>query len=65
MGLVSVRGHLDAATVGRSDFNSGISFSFFYLCLKRGFLHSKVGAVVPTDVFGLASTVLLVEVDRT
>ena len=62
MGLVAVRGHLYAATVGRSDCNSGLSFSFFYLRSKRGFLHSDVGAVVPTAVVGLASTVFPVEV---
>ena len=76
MGLGVVRGHLDgvvcrpcwgwlrnfAATVGHSDCNSGLSFFFFYLCLKRGFLHSDVGAVVPTAVVGLASTVFHVEV---
>ena len=76
MGLVAVRGHLDgvvcrpswgclqnfAATVGHSDCNSGLSFFAFYLRLKRGFLHSAVGAVLPTAVVGLASTVFPVEV---
>ena len=65
MGLVSVRGHLDDATVGRSDCNYGLYFSFFYLRLKLGFLHSDVGAVLPTSVFGLASTVFPVEVAGT
>ena len=40
-------------------------FFFFYLRLKRGFLHSDVGAVVPTAVVGMASTVFPVEVDGT
>ena len=79
MGLVAVLGHLDdvfcrprwgwlqnfTATVGRSYFNSGLSFFFFYLRLKRGFLHSDVGAVVTTAVVGLASTVFPVEVAGT
>ena len=38
---------------------------FFYMLSKRGFLHSDVGAVVPTAVFGLASTVFPVEVAGT
>ena len=62
MFLVAVRGHIDAATVGRSDCSSGLSFSFFYLRSKRGFLHSDVGNVVPTAVVELASTVFPVEV---
>ena len=65
MGLVAVSDHLDAATVGRSDCNSGLSFSFFYMRSKRGFLHSDVDAVVPTAVVGLASTVFPVDVDGT
>ena len=76
MGLVVVRGHLDgvvcrplqgwlrnfAATAGHSDCNSGLSFFAFYLCSKRGFLHSDVGVVVPTDIVGLASTVFPMDV---
>ena len=76
MGLVAVRGHLDdvvcrprwvwlrnvSATVGRSDCNSGLYFFFFYLRSKRGFLHSDLGAVVPTAVVGMASTVFPVDV---
>ena len=65
MFLVAVRGHIDAATVGRSDCNSGLSFSFFYLRSKRGFLHSDVVAVVPTAVAGMASTVFPVGVAGT
>ena len=79
MGLVVVRSHLDgvvcrprwgwlqnfAATVGHSDFNSGLSFFAFYLHSKRGFLHYDLGAVVPTAVVGLASTVFTEEVDGT
>ena len=38
---------------------------FFYMLSKRGFLHSDMGAVVPTAVFGLASTVFPVEVAGT
>ena len=71
-----VRGHLDgvvcrprwgwlrnfSATVGHSDCNSGLSFFISYLRLKRGFLHSDVGAVVPTAVIGMASTVFSVAV---
>ena len=60
-----MHGHRAAATVGRSDCNSVLSFSFFYLRLKRGFLHSDVDAVVPTNIFGLASTVFPVEVAGT
>ena len=77
MGLVAVCVHLDgvvcrprwgwlrnfAVTVGHSDFNSALSFFFFYLRSKRGYLHSDVGAVVPTAVVGLASNVFPVEVD--
>ena len=76
MGLVAVRGHLDAvvcrpcrgwlrnfaATVGRSDCNSGLSFFFFYLPPKRGFIHYDVRSVVPTAVVGLVSTLFPVEV---
>ena len=62
MCLVDVHGHLDAATVSCSDCNSGLYFYFFYLRSKRGFLHSDVGAVVPTDVVGMASTVFYLEV---
>ena len=29
MGLVDLRGHIDAATIGRSYFNSGLSLFFF------------------------------------
>ena len=65
MCLVDVHGHLDVATVSCSDCNSGIYFYFFYLRSKRGFLHSDVCTVVPTDVVGLASTVFSVEVART
>ena len=65
MGLVDVRGHLDAATVGRLDCNPGLSFSFFYLRSRRGFLQSDLGAVVPTFVVWLASTVLPVKVAGT
>ena len=76
MGLVVVRSHLDgvvcrphwgwlrnfSAPVGRSDYNSGLSFFFCYLRPNRGFLHSDVGAVVPTAVVGLESTMFPVEV---
>ena len=76
MGLVVVCGHLDgvvcrpgwgcprkfSATVGHSDCSSGLSFFVFYLCSKRGFLHSDVVDVVPTAVVGMASTVFPVEV---
>ena len=76
MSLVVVRSHLDgvvfrprwgwlqnvAATAGHSDCNSGLSFFAFYLRSKRGFFHSDVGAVVPTVVLGMASTVFPVEV---
>ena len=76
MGLVVVLGHLYgvvcrprwgclqnfAATVGHSDCNSALYFFVFYLRPKRGFLHSGVGAVVPTAGVGLASTVFPVEV---
>ena len=76
MGLVVVCGYLDgvvcrpcwgwlrnvSATAGHSDCNYGLSFSAFYLRPKRGFLHSDVGAMVPTAVVGLASTVFHVEV---
>ena len=65
MVLVAVHAHHAASTVGRSDCNSGLSFSFFYLCSKRGFLHSDVDDVVPTAVVGLASTVFPVEVAGT
>ena len=79
MGLVAVRGHLDAvvcrprwgwlrkfsATVGRSNCNSGLSFFFLYLRSKRGFLHSDVGAVLPTAVVGLEYTVFPVELAGT
>ena len=79
MGFVAVCGHLDgvvcslhwgwfrnfSATVGRSDCNYGLYFSFFYLPLKRGLIHSDVGAMVPTAVVGMASTVFTVEVAGT
>ena len=51
-----------AATAGHLDCNFGLSFYAFYPCSKRGFLYSDVGAVVPTAVVGLASTVFHVEV---
>ena len=51
-----------STTVGHLDCNFGLSFYTFYLCPKRGFLHSDVGAVVPTDVVGMASTVFYLEV---
>ena len=54
-----------APTVGRSDCNSGLSFLFFYLHSKCGFLHPDVGAMVPTTVVGMASTVFHVEVAGT
>ena len=44
------------------DFNFGLSFYAFYPRLKHGFLHSYVGAVVPTAVAGLAYTVFHMEV---
>ena len=76
MGLVVVLGHLDgvvcrprwgwiqifSATVIHSDCNYSLSFFVFYLRSKRGFLHSDVGAVVPTAVVGLESTMFPVEV---
>ena len=76
MGLVVVCSHLGGvvcrprwgslrnvfATAGHLDCNSGLSFFSFYLRSKRGFLHSDVGAVVPTDVVGMASTVFIVGV---
>ena len=65
MGLVDVRGHRAAATVGRLDFNSGLSFFVVYLRSKRGFLYSDVDAVVPTAVDGMTSTVFPGEVDGT
>ena len=65
MCLVDVHGHLDAATVSCSDCNYGLYFYFFYLRSKRGFLHSDVCDVIPTDVVGLASTVFSVEVAGT
>ena len=65
MGFVAVCGHRAAATVGRSDCNSGLSFYFFYLRPKRGFLHSDMDAVVPNAVVGLTSTVFPVEVAGT
>ena len=40
-------------------------FSLFYLRSKRVFLHSNVGAVVPTAVVGLSSTVFPVEMAGT
>ena len=77
MGFVAVCGHLDgvvyslhwgwfrnfSATVGRSDCNYGLYFSFFYLRLKLGFLHSDVGAELPTAIFGLESTVFPMYLD--
>ena len=51
-----------AATTGHLDCNFGLYFYAFYPRSKRGFLHSDFGAMVPTAVFGLASTVFPVEV---
>ena len=76
MGLVAVHVHLDGlvcrprwgwlrnfvAIVGHSDCNFDLSFFFFYLHLKRGFLHYDVGTVVPTGVVGMSSTVFPLEV---
>ena len=76
MGLVVVPIHLDgvvcwprwgwlrhfAATSGHLDCNSGLYFFVFYLRLTRGFLHSDVGAVVPSAVVGMASTMFPVAV---
>ena len=50
-----------AATAGHLDCNFGLSFCAFYPRPKRGFLQSDVGAVLPTSVVGLASTVFHVE----
>ena len=51
-----------SATAGHSDCNSGLYFFVLYPHLKRGFLHSEVGAVVPNAIVGLASTVFPVKV---